>query len=281
VVEVKAPVTLSGFIVSSSLPSTALLDVTFKRMYENVPIGREIIALVRGYFYNKLKTLRRKYYTQILPKYSIKAGFGYIIPTELAPDFLEEIKELREEYEQYERDLRNFIQHGVAPATLRRSAKVDPKYLEVVRKYLEKKGVPEIRVPKIAERVSVQLIPVALGLDVVERIADEETREVLKKEIEKLKKEIMDSTLRQVKERLAELQLELGKKRLRKADISRIKQELSNLGEMVKSVGVDAREIYNLLDTIKEIEEGKTKVDLSKLSGRAKALAETLLEYSE
>jgi len=70
---------VNGFLVISSLPSKAPLEKSLPKFFEDVRIGLEVIRVIQGYFHNRLGVLARKFYNEILPRYTIKTVFGYIL----------------------------------------------------------------------------------------------------------------------------------------------------------------------------------------------------------
>jgi len=171
-------VIVKGFLVVSSLPSKALLDKILPKEYKQKRIGSEVIQIVRGYFYNKLGVLSRKFYNDILQKHGVWAGFGYIIPAHRVYQFIRDVEELREAYKKFEEELRAFLERGEIPEDKREKVEqgkvnIDPEYIEIVREYLAEHGITEIRVPNISERVKIRLIPFSIDVRMVEEYLED------------------------------------------------------------------------------------------------------------
>jgi hypothetical protein len=211
----KERVIVRGFLVVSSLPSKALLDTHLPEIFRDVKVGRKEIKLVTGYFYNKLGSLSRKFYNEILAEYAVDAGFGYIVPFDKAPEFLAEVDKLRKEYEVYEKQLKDFLLYGRVPEELskRRRAKFDVEYVKLVKEYLSivKQGFTEeewrrrVESINIAGRVRINLIPFSLDYSIIEEYIDKEAKVRIEREIESIKSEIVQSVKRTIAEKAREL----------------------------------------------------------------------------
>lgn len=202
-------VIVKGFLVISRLPSKSLLDTSLPEIFKNVKVGRKDIRLATGYFYNKLGTLSRKYYNEILSRYAINVGFGYIVPKDNVPKFLRAVDELKKEYRKFEQQLKKFLLTGEVPPEVKaiKRAKIDPEYIKVVREYLEKIGAWEKAKQKIlnlniAERVQIMLLPFAIDMSILEEYIDEKVRKRVEQELYEVRKQMIVAIEKQVKKRL-------------------------------------------------------------------------------
>lgn len=202
-------VVIRGFLVVSRLPSRELLTAKLPEIFEGVKIGKKDIRLVVGYFYNKLASLSRDFYTRILPRYAVDAGFGYIVPFDKAPEFLKEVDALRREYEKFEHQLKRFLLTGEVDPEIKanKRAKVDPEYVKLVWKYIEQHGLADkvrqrIEQLKIADRMMIRLLPFYIDFSLIEEYMDEKLRQRIETELEAVKQQVVDAVRSELEERL-------------------------------------------------------------------------------
>jgi hypothetical protein len=263
---------ISGFLVISSLPSKALLEKSLPKFFEDVKIGLEIIRLIQGYFYNRLGVLSRKFYNEILPRYTIKTVFGYILPPEFLNEFTKEVEALRKEYEKYEQDLKDFLFNGKIPDGCSDKAKFYPEYLEVVKRYLQ---TEKIEVPEIASRVRVDIIPFVISKRIVETIAGEEFQRQTEKLISETKKEILESIQREIEEQLKSILQKLKEYQTKKMNhftIKALKRDLDRIISIAYQYNVSSERVRILKDIKKEVDEIAEKKITVEASGRLGAL---------
>ncbi len=276
---------VKGFLVMSRLPSKSLLDTHLAEIYKGEKIGRKEIKLVIGYFYNKLGSLSRKFYNDILVKYAVDAGFGYIVPLNRVHEFLRAVDELKSEYERYESQLKEFLLYGKIPEDLseytKKRAKIDVNYVKLVKEYLIQQGVLEedwrIRVENIniKDRVRVNLIPFILDYDVIKEYIDREARERVEREIEVVKNEIVSSLRRHVAEKAREIIeriKKLAEREIRRDILDKIKTEVLELNSKISEFGVKIEELEVLRDMLNE--EKLREIVVEATSGRLRALLE-------
>jgi len=281
-------VVVKGFLVISRLPSKSLLDATLPEIFKNVKIGKKDIKLATGYFYNRLSTLSRKFYTEVLPRYAIDVGFGYIVPKENVPKFLRAVDELKKEYAKFEQQLKKFLLTGEVPLEVKanKKAKVDPEYLKIVKEYLQKIGAWEKAKQKImnlniVERVQITLLPFAIDMSILEEYIDEKVRKRIEKELYELRKQMIAAVERQLRKKLQtiikNLELFAEQKYISMIMLRELKRTLEETERIAKEFNVRLPE----LDTLKEMlsmpidQLGKKLVE-EKTRGRLKALLEEI-----
>jgi len=282
----KEAIAVKGFLVLSTLPSKALLDKTLPEEFKNTRIGTKFVKVVRGYFYNKLGTLSRKFYKSILEKHAVYAGFGYIVPAHRVQMFIRDVDELRKEYEEFERQLKEFLTEGKIPDISDRAV-IDTDYFELVKEYLRNYGIDNIEVPKISERVKIRLVPFSVDMSMVEEYLEEKAIKSVQKEIEAVKQEMFENLREQLEEKMNVIFEKLKnyeRIRMSKAALKRLKEDINTVIKTADDLGVSVHRVNALkktLDAIEELEaleKGKKKgikVDVE-ADGRMKALLEEL-----
>jgi len=244
---------IKGFLVVSKLPSYNILKVFLPKIFDDTKIGYEAIQVVRGYFYNKIIRLAQKYY-EILNKYAVNVGFGYIIPPENVKKFMSDIEKLRKEYEKCQSDFEKFIKEGKIPEGVRKDAKFDREYINKVIEYLREKGVSdEIKIPDIVSRFKVRLIPLSLSMDYIIDYIDEETKEIVEREISIISQEILKKYEEELNEKMKTIIKKLENyqnKKVNKRFINSLKREMEQIEILSKNSGVD---ISNRIDALKEV----------------------------
>ncbi len=273
-------VLVNGFLVLSRLPSKALLDAHLPELFKGTRVGTKQIKLAMGYFYNKLGSLSRKFYVQILPRHAINAGFAYIVPRERVAAFLRDIDQLKREYEEFEQQLKDFLLYGRVPEEVERNkrAKVYTEYLDIIREYLRQHGREELireRVESldIAGRVQVRLIPFAVDMSLLYEYADEQVRRRLEEEIEALRRDIAEATKAKIRERAREIikRLEaIARAKAAEELLKRVREEVEELEKMARSLGVESEELAALKELIAT--EDLQKLVVEAAEGRLKAL---------
>jgi len=280
----KERVVVRGFLVVSSLPSKSLLDTHLPEIFRDVRVGHKEIKLVTGYFYNKLGSLSRKFYDEILAEHAVDAGFGYIVPFDNAPEFLAEIDKLKKEYEVYEKQLKDFLLYGRVPEELkRRRAKFDVEYVKLIKEYLAivKRGFTEdewkrrVESINIADRVRINLIPFSLDYGIIEEYIDKEAKARIEREIESIKSDIAQSVKRTIAEKARELinrAIKLAETQFKRESLDRIRAEIAELDRRAREFGVEIKELGDLVEMLREDKLKEIAVEAT--SGRLKALLE-------
>lgn len=288
----KQAIIVKGFLVLSSLPSKALLDKTLPEEFKNTRIGTKFVKVVSGYFYNKLGSLSRKFYKYILEKHAIWAGFGYIVPAHRVQTFIKEVEELRKDYEVFEKQLREFLEEGKIPEDISDRARVDPEYVELVRQYLKERGIEEIKVPDITERVKIRLVPFSVDMSMVEEYLEEKAVKSVQKEIEAVKQEMFENLRKQLEEKINVIFEKIKnyeKIRMSKVALKKLKEDINSVIKTAEDLGVNIHRVDTLKRTLEAIEElealeGKkkgVKVEAEDVDGRMKALLKELGINSE
>ncbi len=278
--EQRVPILVNGFLVISRLPSKSLLDTHLPEIFKDTKIGVKQIKLTMGYFYNKLGTLSRKFYNQILPKYAIDAGFGYIVPKSKVADFLREVDMLKREYEEYEKQLKDFLLHGKVPPEVaeNKRAKVYKEYLDIVLEYLRKHGKEEevrkkIESLDITKRIQIRLLPFAVDMRIVEEFVDDKVKKRLEEELASFRKEMANAIRERIKEYMEKLRKNLEKyatSELRKELLERAREDLEKLENEARELGLELPELERLREMLSE--ERVEELAVETAEGRLKAL---------
>ena len=284
----KEAVIVKGFLVVSSLPSKALLDKILPKEYKQKRIGSVVIQIVRGYFYNKLGVLSRKFYNDILQKHGVWAGFGYIIPAHRVYQFIRDVEELREAYKKFEEELRAFLERGEIPEDKREKVEqgkvnIDPEYLEIVREYLAEHGITEIRVPNISERVKIRLIPFSIDIKMVEEYLEDKAIQSVQRELEAVRQEMFKNLKEQLEEKINSIFERLKnyeKKKMTKNVLRKLKEDIDYVLKTADELGLRIERAEILRRAVETIEEGEVKVPLEEVDGRLKALLKEIQSQS-
>ena len=282
------PVAIKGFLVISRLPSKALLDASLPEIFKDIKIGKKEIKLVMGYFYNKLGTLSRKFYTTILPSHAINAGFGYIVPKERVPSFLRDVDLLKKEYEEFEKQLKDFLLHGKVPPEIQanKRAKVYKEYLDIIMEYLRKHKMEEaikrrIENLSIADRVRISLLPFSIDYSIVEEFIDDKVKARVSKEIERLTREAVEAAKKRIEAKvrgILERVERLGVEKLTKESIESLRKELEGIAREAEEFGIDAEPLRKLANTLESPEEFVRKaMEVRAKSERLKALIKSMM----
>lgn len=204
---------MDGFLVHSTLPSKALLERHFDEIYKKILVGKKALRVVKGYFRNKMGTLSRRFYNQILPQFSVRIAEGlYLVPFEKALDFQREKNTLLEDYGQYEKELNDFLVHGIIPEGVSKRAEFYPEYTDLIREYiasLSEKEKIELQTPDITSRVRIGLIPLRLDPTLFEEYVEKEARERRSEMMKRVEEEIEDFRNEQVQTAQAEIKKKL------------------------------------------------------------------------
>ena len=208
-------IVVQGVVINSRLPSPALLERRFEEIYRQVDVGKKVIRLVRGYFLNRLSSLARKYYCEILPRYAVRIADGlYIVPMGKLVDLEREISELKRLYADYEEKLKAFFYRGEIPTDVKRNAKFYEEYKDIVLDYIKRlsNGKVEIELPNIVERVRINLYPLKIDPELWRSYVSDELREKesrllkqLEEDIERARREAVQTAQADIKKRLLEL----------------------------------------------------------------------------
>jgi len=276
----KERVLVKGFMVVHNLPSKSLLTARLSEIFKETKIGQKLIKIVNGYFYNRLGVLSRDYY-EILHKYAADVGFGYIIPTDVAPHFLREVDFLRKRYETFEQWLKKFLVSGEVPPELaeNKRALVDYEYVKLVKEYLQQHGISEEKWREIvdsihiANRFYVRLIPFSVDFSLLQEYVDEKAKQRVEDEINKLKEEIAkgvkEKILSEAKKLLARIE-QLAKTEITKEMLPKLRSEVEELENRAKEFGVSVPELEKLKEMLTE--EKLKEIALEVSSGRLRAL---------
>ncbi|MEM1847819.1 MAG: hypothetical protein QW794_06780 [Thermosphaera sp.] len=277
--EVKV-IPVRGFLLSSNLPSTALLDAHLPEIFKDSRVGTKIVQFVRGWFYNRLKSLSRDFYTRVLPEYAYSTPFGYIIPAHRVGEFQRAVEEMRRKYEEYERALKDFLLHGKLPDYRDPRAKIDVEYVNLVKEYLEQHGYDEafekrVHSLNIADRFRVFLIPFALdenALPLLYDLLDENVKKEVEEHMRKVKEEMTKEVEEQLRERCKKLLERFSKlEKPSEAVLEMLRRELEVLEKDAGNLGVKAELVAEFV-ALKEKIASAISAAPSASSERAKAL---------
>mgnify|MGYP000279969703 CR=1 FL=1 len=282
-VEEKPRILINGFLVISRLPSKALLDTHLPEIFRDVKIGTKQIKLAMGYFYNKLGTLSRKFYCQILPRFAVDAGFGYIVPKSKVSEFLSEVEMLKKEYEVFEKQLKEFLLHGRVPPEVEanKRAKVYKEYLDIVMEYLRQHGKDrdvreKIENLSIVDRVQIRLLPFAVDYRIVEEFVDEKVKEKIARELESFRRDMAEAVKEQIRRKAREI-IERVKKyaetEIRKELLESLKKDVEAMEKEVEELGLSVPEELRMLKEML-VEEKLKELAVEAADGRLKALLE-------
>ena len=276
----KERVLVKGFMVVHNLPSKSLLTTRLSEIFKETKIGQKLIKIVNGYFYNRLGVLSRDYY-EVLHKYAVDVGFGYIVPMDQAPMFLKEIDFLRKRYEIFEQWLKKFLISGEVPPELaeNKRAIIDYEYVKLVKEYLRQHNISEEGWKKmidsihIADRFYVRLIPFSIDYSMLQEYIDEKAKQRVEEEINKLKEEIgkgvKEKILAEAKKLLARIE-QLAKTEITKELLPKLRSEVEELENRAKEFGVEVPELEKLKEMLTE--EKLKEIALEASSGRLRAL---------
>jgi hypothetical protein len=276
----KERVLVKGFMVVHNLPSKSLLSTRLSEIFKEIKIGQKIIKIVTGYFYNRLGVLSRDYY-EVLHKYAVDVGFGYVVPMDQAPMFLKEIDFLRKRYEIFEQWLKKFLISGEVPPELAKNkrAVVDYEYVKLVKEYLQQHGISEDDWRKIVDsihivdRFYVRLIPFSIDYSLLQEYVDEKAKQRVEEEINKLKEEIgkgvKEKILAEAKKLLARIE-QLAKTEITKEMLPKLRSEVDELEKRATEFGVNVPELEKLKEMLTE--EKLKEIALEASSGRLRAL---------
>ena len=276
----KERVLVKGFMVVHNLPSKSLLTTRLSEIFKETKIGQKIIKIVTGYFYNRLGVLSRDYY-EILHKFAIDVGFGYIIPMDQAPAFLKEVDFLRRRYEIYEQWLKKFLIGGEVPPELAENKRVviDYEYVKLVKEYLQQHNISDEDWKKIvdgihiADRFYVRLIPFSVDYSLLQEYVDEKAKLRVEEEINKLKDEIgkgiKEKILSEARKLIARIE-QLAKTEITKEMLPKLRSEVDELEKRATEFGVNVPELEKLKEMLTE--EKLKEIALEVSSGRLRAL---------
>ncbi|MEM3943908.1 MAG: hypothetical protein QXJ59_07465 [Thermofilaceae archaeon] len=264
---------VSGFIVVSTLPSTALLDHHVPEFFKDTKIGVKLIQYVRGWFYNRLKSLSRKFYVQVLPRFAYETPIGYIVPPGRVEDFLGAVEKLRGEYEAYEKALKAFLLRGELPESGDRRARYDASYFQMVMEYLREHREEEafrrrVEALEIASRFRVTLVPFSLdarALSALYELVDEKVRERIEREVEAVRRELAEKLKEGVREKCRELLERVAKMPLPVAinSLASLERELESIERDARELGVRAslspKDVPELEELRKKVAELKVR----------------------
>lgn len=273
---------VNGFIVLSSFPSKSLLNAYLPEVFKNTKIGNKSIELVKGYFYNKLGNLAKKYYTSILPKYAINAGFAYVVPKNRIADFLKEIEELKEEYRKYERQLKEFLLEGKIPEELLENDRIMlyEDYIEVVKEYLRENGAEDaftnrVKNISIADRVRIDILPLVVDFEAIEEYLDEKAKKVARKEIERIKQEIVKSAEERLRKIVKTMIMKIENyknKKVTKKLLKSLSRDLKEAERLASGFGLDFKDIRKLRREIENALSAPEEIELNSIDERLKEM---------
>lgn len=224
-----------GMVVRASLPSKSVLDRRLPEIFKSRRLGNRQIAQVTGYFRNKLGTLTTKFYNYLNRECIVVpvqlTERMYIVPPDKVLEVYDWTRAFREEYVEYEEQLRNFVEKGEVPEDARSNAKFDTEYLSVVQEYLARNNLdPDITVPKIADRVDIRFEEFKMGDQLFQMFAEKKYEE-LTRNLSKKERESLKSLEREVAAREQEL-MESARESVRER-VQGILQEINDLSERI------------------------------------------------
>jgi len=256
-------VPIKGFYVAYSLPSQRLLESSIPEYYKDTEVGKIVTKIIRGYFYNRLIYLRTKF-LNILKKYAINVGFGYILPADRVSEFNKEIEDLIQEYREYEEDLRKFIESGIISERVRqsiekRNAKVDIDYFNTVMEYIRKK-YPDFKpkAPNIADRVIVRLIPFYMDVSLIEEYMGEKVKRTVEQKIYEVSNQILEEVRKDIKKKLENIlqRLEIyAEMEYKKENIENLRKSIDRIEKELESIGIPPHRVDELQEFKRKFDE--------------------------
>jgi hypothetical protein len=162
---------------------------------------------------------------------------------------------IKREYQEYEKQLKEFLLYGKIPENIDKRAKIDVEYTGLVLEYLEKHGISKEELRRrlenlhISERVVIRLVPFSIDRRIVEEFIDEDIRKRIEKEIENVRKEIVEVIKSKVKDIVEKLR-KLAETEIKKEMLKSISTEIEEIMNEARSLGIT--EGLEVLESLKE-----------------------------
>jgi len=272
--EVNGIVVPKGVVVISNVPSEALLNMYFKEIFRHEEIGTKAIKLVRGYFVNKLKYLRGRFY-DLLQRHGLKMAPGlYVIPATEVDTFNAGVEDIRERYRRLKRELEDFVIHGRISPELerrmrRRKINIDRNYVELIKNYImETHGVDKEEAERmLAARLSnidfearfqVLLIPITFTTEMFEHLLDEESKRLLEKHMEAMAREVqrdIEARLAAIAERLERRLVEVVKIHVNPKMVEPVERDLAELERLAAEYNIRLPQVEKMKEAIRLYKE--------------------------
>lgn len=178
------------------------MDQHIPEFFRDAKIGIKLIKLVRGYFYNKLGSLSRKFY-RFLSSVTVKTPIGYIVAPCHVPDLLAFCDQLRHEYRIFEEELVRFLVYGELPENLNSRAKIYSEYRDLIEEYLAQHGSHlNVSSISITDRFKIALIPFTLDTTTILPLLDEKARKLAEQYINDTMRTVTESAKRDIEEKV-------------------------------------------------------------------------------
>lgn len=274
---------IEGFLLIYSVPSVTLLERTFPLEFKDTVVGKRVTNLVRGYFRNKVTTLRKKWY-KLLDDTTIRIGEQgrmqqmRILTFDKVPEFTKKKDALIEEWKEYDHELERFLLYGEVPKkndnNPRREYNLD--YLKEIKEYLrDVMGINPnemhefIRPPKFHQHLYLNYIEMSFNTQIFEnyleekgqKAVDEVDREKLRL-LEQVKQEVeiqrhaqINQALDDVNERVNEIMKRLSKiieGELTMRSMNRVKTEMDKVVDLASSANL-YQKVAKRLDAIENL----------------------------
>lgn len=282
--EGKEKVIVEGVVLAVTLPSEALLEKTIREIYKKVVGIRKDIETAPTKYLNRFKTLRKKFYCSILPKYAVKIGPWYLLPTQNIPAFQDAKNKFVQEYAGLEKQLLEFAKEGNHYTDILKELNLSP------------------RTPALTERVHIRMIPLSLSQEFFTDFLEERTKRQIKEidsekqqllqqaqdEMEKVRKEMIETAIDDLNTRLEELMRKLAeaaKKKITKKALKSLQNTVTNISDLSNATNTShyvserlkaASELIESAETGKFSEKAMELTKSEEISPRLKAFMEQL-----
>jgi len=274
---------INGFLINAHLPSEYLVQDILREYYkETVPITK-LIQLVPNQYLNKFKTLRRKFYCQLVVKHAVKIASGwYLVPVQKLLAFKKDRDLLINEYKEFEQSLKEYLEK-------------ETEYSNMVKEIRPGNHTTKNNMPSIASRVSISLIPLSLSPVVFEKYIEEKAQEKknqtmreIDEELRNTRKELINNAVMDLNERLEQLMRKLAeaaRKKITSRALESLKNTVNNISELASATGTNyhvserlktASELIHSAETGRFSEKALELTKSEEISPRLKAFMEQL-----
>lgn len=280
----KEKIIVEGVILAVTLPSEALLEKTVHELYKKVVGIRKDVETAPTKYLNKFKSLRRKFYCSILPKYAVKIGPWYLLPTQNIPAFQDAKNKFILEYTELEKEILMFAKEGNHYTDILKELNLSP------------------RTPALTERVHIRMIPLSLSQEFFSNFLEERTKKQIKEidtekqqllqqaqdEMEKVRQEMIETAIDDLNTRLEELMRKLAeaaKKKITKKALISLQNTVNNISELANATNTNhhiserlktASELIQSAETGRFSEKALELTRSEEISPRLKAFMEQL-----
>lgn len=268
--EEKHNIIVEGVILDVTLPSEALLEKTVHELYKKVVGIRKDVETAPTKYLNKFKSCRRKFYCSILPKFAVKIGPWYLLPTQNIPAFQDAKNKFVQEYVGLEKQLLEFAKEGNHYTDILKELNISP------------------RTPALTERVHIRMIPLSLSQEFFSNFLEQKAKGQIKEidsqkqqllqqaqdEMEKVRKEMVQSAIDDLNTRLEELMRKLAeaaKKKITKRALKSLQGTIANISDLASATKTS----YHISERLKAASELIESAETGRFSEKALELTES------